>query len=347
MKHKLIAYVNLREFPIMPKKDVQALDVINIAFGTFQDGRIGCHCEAYQQDMERMRHDNPELKIVLSVGGWTGGGFSEAADTEEGRLLFAHSALETLERWKLDGLDIDWEYPCIGVAGIESSGRDKENFTKLIRKVREVLDAGKQKRYYSLTIAAGGDSYFTRCTELDKIHDYLDYVQIMTYDLRGGFTVLTGHHTNLYTRQDDLAEASADYAVRCFHAAGVPYEKLVIGAAFYARIWKGVPDRNHGLIQTASTTGSGGAGYRELIGNYINKNGYVRYWDEEAKAPYLFNGSEFVSYDDKESLHWKAEYVREKGILGIMYWEYSLDPDGELTAFLKEELNGNSQSVVS
>ena len=73
----------------------------------------------------------------------------------------------------------------------------------------------------------------------------------MTYDMRGGFQVLTGHHTNLYTPTGDLFRISTDASVNLFVRAGVPKEKIVIGAAFYSRVWNEVPDRNHGLHQMA------------------------------------------------------------------------------------------------
>lgn len=336
-KYKTIGYVSTRHLADVRAEDCRALDVINLAFGHVIEGRIVYDMDGKEKELERIRRENPDIKIVLSIGGWSADGFSQAAATEEGRELFARTALEILETYGLDGVDLDWEYPCMSIAGIAASPADKENFTLLLQKNREVLDAGN--REYLLTIAAGGDSYYTRCTDMAEAQKYLDYVQLMTYDLRGGFCVHTGHHANLYTRDADLSAAGVDTAVKCFLEAGVPAEKLIVGAAYYSRIWKEVPDVEHGMMQMAGTTGGYGPAYTELVENYIGKNGFVRYWDEEAQAPWLFDGSTFISYEDEASISAKAAYVREKGLGGLMFWEYGCDETRTLTEHIRRELD--------
>lgn len=334
---KVIGYVGVKALHSLKEEDIKCLDVVNLAFGKIKDGCIVWNPEDCHIYMEKAKQLNPNIKFLLSIGGWGADGFSEAAASKENREKFAKSALDTVVSGALDGIDIDWEYPCISIAGIETSKDDKENFTLMLKELREQLNQVTD-RHCMLTIAAGGDAYYTRCTQMELAQEYLDYVQLMTYDLRGGFSVATGHHTNLYTNAADLNSVSTDYAVKAFIKAGVPREKLVIGVAFYSRIWKGVPDCNHGFLQMAETTGGYGPDYSILIEEYLGKNGFVRYWDDEAKAPYLFNGSEFISYDDKESIHYKAEYVKEKGLGGIMYWEYNGDETYTLTSWIAEQL---------
>jgi chitinase len=122
--------------------------------------------------------------------------------------------------------------------------------------------------------------------------------------------------------------------------AGVPREKIVIGAAFYSRVWHQVPDRNHGLHQMAGTTGGYGPDFTTLAAEYINKNGYTRYWDEEARAPYLFNGQSLISYDDEESIHHKCSYVKDQQLAGVMFWEYSCDTTHRLLGAIYNGLKG-------
>ena len=292
------------------------------------------------EEFKRIRKENAECKLVLSVGGWGAGGFSEAAADEEGREKFALTAVEIIRHYGLDGLDIDWEYPCISTAGIAATYDDRENFTKLIKTSREIMDKelGKDKM---LTIAAGAGEYFINSTNMREVEKYLDYVQLMTYDLRGGYHIITGHHTNLLDDKKDILQASAKKAAACFENAGVPREKLILGAAYYSRMWKGVPDRENGLHQMAETTGGYGPSYGELVKDYINKNGYKRYFDEEARAPWLFNGDTFISYDDEESCKEKAEYVVNNGLGGIMFWEYRLDETRTLTEVMRKALDKN------
>lgn len=339
-KNLVIGYIETQNLVLLRDRDIQCLDVINLAFAAVKDHGVTWDPMGHSDILKRAKVLNPDLKIVLSIGGWGCGGFSEAASTKEGREVFAASAAALMKEYNLDGLDIDWEYPCVGIAGIACSDNDKENFTLLIKRLREELDVITD-RVCTLSIAAGGDSYYLRCTQMDQIVQYLDYVMLMTYDLRGGFSVQTGHHTNLYTSNADLSAASTDNAVRIFEQAGVAKEKLVIGAAFYSRIWEGVPDRNRGLVQMAETTGGYGPDYGVLVKDYIDKNGYTRYWDEEAKAPYLFNGRSFISYDDKESIQYKINYIKDRKLAGIMFWEYSQDGTHTLIPLMAEKLKAD------
>ncbi|MEI0735550.1 glycoside hydrolase family 18 protein [Paenibacillus sp. JTLBN-2024] len=331
-KYIVAGYAVDAKLPDMTREDLMKLTHLNVAFGHVVDGRISTAHLKNAAVLRKIKDEHPELNIVLSVGGWSAGGFSEAASTEAGRQSMAESAVQAIVDHPFDGIDLDWEYPCYGEAEIASSPDDKRNFTLLLQTIREALDrkGAEDGRHYLLTIAAGADQYYVDGTEMDEVQKYLDFVQLMTYDMRGGFQVLTGHHTNLYTPTGDLFRISTDASVKMFMRAGVPKEKIVIGAAFYSRVWHQVPDRNSGLHQMAGTTGGYGPDFGTLTREYINKNGYTRYWDEEARAPYLFNGSSLISYDDEESIGHKCGYVKDNGLAGIMFWEYGCDDTHQL-----------------
>lgn len=323
----IIGYVQSSALPSITPEDARKMTHINIAFGHVRDDRVTVENTANLDFLPRLREYNPNLGILLSIGGWSAGGFSEAAATAEGRRLFAETSVEILRKYQLDGIDVDWEYPTYAAAGIGASPDDKYTFTLLLEELRKALDAQGEKdgRHYYLTIAVGAGQYFVDGTEMDKAHKYLDWVQLMTYDMRGGFQNTTGHHTNLYTPTGDLNRSSVVDTVRIFTEAGVPKEKLVIGAAFYSRKWTNVPNVNNGMLQMSPANGGYGPDYSDLVANYIDKNGFVRHWDDEAKAPYLFDGSTFITYEDPESIKAKCQYLKEAGLLGIMFWEYSCD----------------------
>lgn len=323
----IIGYVQDSALPSVTPDDARKLTHMNIAFGHVVGGRVSVAHSTNLGYVKTLKTYNPNLAILLSVGGWGAGGFSRSASSAEGRALFAASAMDVLAEYRLDGIDLDWEYPCYSVAGIDSSPSDRDNFTRLLEELRARLDEQEQRdsRSYLLTIAAGADQYYIDGTRMDQVQQHLDWVQLMTYDMRGGFQNLTGHHTNLFTPTGDLFRVSVDASVKMFTAAGVPCHKIVIGAAFYSRMWKGVPSRNNGLFQHTSGAGGYGPDYSELVSNYINKNGYRRYWDDMAKAPYLFDGMNFITYDDEDSIRAKCEYVRQHGLAGVMFWEYSCD----------------------
>ncbi len=338
MGESITAYVLDNTLPTVSAKDACILTHLNIAFALIRDNRIVYDHLKNMGEIARLRMINPRLKILLSVGGWGADGFSQAASTRAGRKSFAQSCARAVYELDLDGINLDWEYPTISAAGIASSPADRTNFTLLLASVRAALDACEGNRPL-LTIAAGAGGFYLAGTQMGIAQQYLDYVLVMTYDLRGGIQTFTGHHTNLCSSTGDLYLISAASAVQAFLKAGVPRRKIIIGAAFYARKWTGVPDRNGGLYQTASSVGEYGGSYSDLVENYINKNGYVRYWDEEAKAPWLFNGETFFSYDDECSICCKCEYILWQGLAGIMFWEYSGDTSGVLIKTMRDCLN--------
>lgn len=277
---------------------------------------------------------NKDLKVLISIGGWGGCKyFSDASLTDASRRKFTASAVALLRKHRLDGVDIDWEYPAqIGADNIFRPA-DKQNYTLLLKALRDGLDAqGRQDQrtganHYLLTTATGADTAFVSHTELGKAQRYLDYINIMTYDIYHGNDKTTGHHSNLNqsARGNQSRNSTAD-AVDGHIRAGVPVSKIVLGLPFYGRGWTDVADKDNGLYQPA--TGKHlFISYDELTTKYINKNGFTRYWDADAKAPYLWNPTTrtFFSYADEESFTHKLAYVKSKGLAGVMFWEYIYD----------------------
>lgn len=320
MQYVKIAYAMNASLPGVTREDARKLTHLNLAFGLIREGMLDLSGLSNIGLVQKIRKWNPQLRIVLSVGGWGAGGFSEVSRTEEGRWEFARSVRSALDEYGLDGVDIDWEYPCSDLAGIVSSPRDRENFTHLLRALRRQLGAGR-----ILSIAAGAGDYFVRGTQMDQVAKLTDYVQLMTYDMRSGFCRQAGHHAALMASSGDDSGLNTCDVVRMFRRAGVPAEKLVVGAAFYARRWFGVPNVNHGLLQQADSVGLGGPHYDEITDEFIEKNGFEQFWDADAQAAYLWNGSEFVSFETPEAVRLKCEYVRREGLLGVMYWEHGCD----------------------
>lgn len=321
--YMIAPYIMERTVNELRVADILRMTHLNIAFCLIKDGKADVSHLEYLDRIAVYKRINPDLKVIISIGGWGADGFSQAAMTEEGRILLSKTAVDIVLKWDFDGVDIDWEYPCIDTAEIACDPKDKQNYTLLLAQLRHDLDAIDNGKKYTLSVAVGGDDYFIENTEMDKCIEYLDYVNLMTYDLRGGFTYIAGHHTNLYPQKNDRNGPSGAHTVEIFRKAGVPYEKMVLGSAFYGRKWTGLLSSTEaGLGQKASALGMGGNGYDELKASYIDKNGFHRYWDEVASAPYLYNGESFISYEDPESIKAKCDFVKEKGLMGIMYWAY-------------------------
>ena len=342
MKQLLIAYCNTQELPFVTEDDIKRLDYIHISFGLVNDqGEVYWNQKGTEGVVSKIKAINPNIKMILSVGGWGADGFSQAAATKEGREKFVASAVKIMRDNGLDGLDMDWEYPCSSMAGIASSPEDKENFTLLIRELREQID-GCQKGQ-TLSIAAGALQSYLNDTDMHEVQKYLDYVQLMTYDFYSTFSTTTGHHANLYADGVHEEKTSADNAIQLFVNAGVPIEKIVMGAAFYGRSWRGVPNVNNGLGQKVDIARAeelcGAHGYHEICHMLeTGERGFKAYWDEDAKAAYLYNGDCFITYENEKALSYKVDYVKEHQMKGIMFWEYSEDKTRTLVGHLYKEL---------
>ena len=330
---KVIGYVCSPTLAGATEADAKMLDTINIAFGRVSENNLmeyaNTECLKY---IPQIRSWNPAIKFVLSVGGWGAGRFSLMSRTDKGRRNFAESCCRFVDKYTIDGIDIDWEYPCNDSAGIDADPSDRQNFTLLLQTIREAIGWDK-----IVSIAAGAGAYFVRDTEMDHVAVICDYVQLMTYDMRSGFCSEAGHHTAPFASAGGKSGHDTESVTRMFIDAGVPAEKIVIGAAFYSRRWDGVPDVNHGLFQKAATIGQYGPGYTVLVNEYIGKNGFTRYWDESAQAPFLFNGSSLISYDDPESIKAKCDFLKREGLLGIMYWDHGSDPSRALLTAMNEK----------
>jgi chitinase len=273
------------------------------------------------QKMVSLKKRNPELKVILSLGGWGGcASCSDVFSTKNGRKEFSNSVKELSEYFGSDGIDLDWEYPAIkGYPDHKFQPGDKKNFTALVKQLHKTL--GKK---YEVSFAAGGFThYIDEAVDWKKVMKKVSYVNMMTYDLVNGYAKLTGHHTALYSTP--LQVESSDNAIQKLIDLGVPTSKIVIGAAFYGRMWENVPDTNSGLYQQGRFLKS--VSYKNFMSQLSPENGFKYYWDEKAMAPYLFNPTAhlFVTYDDKRSIQAKTKYAIDKKLGGIMFWQLTGD----------------------
>lgn len=347
--YQLMGYLlGNHEISVTPS-DATSLTHINYAFANVTaDGKVVLQQEHDSTNLARLtalRDYNPDLKILLSVGGWAWSDhFSDAALTKESRTRFARSAVDLVAKHRLDGLDIDWEYP--GQVGQDNTYRpvDKKHFTLLLKKVRTHLDQQQQNdardERYQLTIAAGADNDYLSHTNLGKAHQYLDYVNLMTYDFHGSWTNHTGHHSNLYQLPGMEEEPSVNTSVMRLIKTGVPANKIIVGVPFYGRGWSGVDNENNGRYQSYSKS-LDGFSYDTLARHFIDKKGFVRHWDNTAKAPYLWqpDSMTFITYEDKQSLKYKVDYVKDHNLAGLMYWEHTDDSNRTLLEALNTYLS--------
>lgn len=328
--------------------DADKLTHINYAFVNVRDSMAWLENLATDtvnfRKLNKLKAINPGLKILFSVGGWSWSeNFSDAVLTESSRRKFARTNVEIVEKYDLDGVDIDWEYP--GLKGQDNVFRpeDKQNFTLMFKALREELDALGERtgKSYQLTTAIPCFTRFIEITEMAKAQEYLDYINLMAYDFYvAGDTA--GHHSNLYPSENYDKEQSGHRAFQEYTRAGVAAHKLVLGIPFYGRSWLMKNADNLGINRPVDSLARGG-GYTFIKDSIATRPGFVRHWDAKAKAPFLFNTltNQLVSYDDEESIKLKCAYVRENGMAGVMFWRYGNDPKGYLLSAIDEAKNMN------
>ena len=246
--------------------------------------------------MVALKKQNPKLKVLLSIGGWGAGNFSEMAADEKHRKTFARNCLNAVTMYSLDGIDIDWEYPTSSSAGISSSPEDTKNFTLLMKDLRETLGNDRL-----LTMASASNAKYV---DFKEVIPYLNFVNVMTYDMGHP----PKHNSALY--RSSMSSESCDESVNKHFTAGVPYEKMVLGIPFYG----------HG-------DGKAFEDYVDYKDIQIDQSKYSIQWDDAAKVPYVTDatGKMVLNYDDDRSVGLKAEYARDKNLAGAMYWNIEAD----------------------
>jgi chitinase len=268
----------------------------------------------------QLKKRNSQLKIILSLGGWGGcETCSNVFSSEAARQQFSESVRKLRDYFHVDGLDLDWEYPAIqGYPGHAYKPEDKQNFTALLSQLRNTLGPN-----FELSFAAGGfQKFIDESIDWKPVMELVDRVNVMTYDLVHGYSTETGHHTALYSNPKQ--KESTDNAVQSLIKLGVPRNKIVIGAAFYARVWENVAPTNNGLYQAGKF--KMGIDYKKFN---TGLKGFQLYWDDTSQSPYAYNASEklFATFDDKRSIELKTKYALNQKLDGIMFWELSLDSD--------------------
>ncbi|WP_413376089.1 glycosyl hydrolase family 18 protein [Alkalihalobacillus sp. 1P02AB] len=298
--------------------------------------------------LAQLKNQNKDLKTLISVGGWTlSNNLSLVARTDETRETFAQSAVDFVRAFDLDGLDLDWEYPV--AAGMPNNHRDpsdKENHTLLLQAVRDAFNEAEKEdsKEYLVTIAGAATWTYAENNELGKIAEIVDYMAIMSYDINGTWTGLTGHNSPLYF--DPLEEQVRGWSFGIASTpnvyGAVPKDKLLLGLPFYGHSWAGCNEENdgkkvmeNGAYQQCAAgwekpgLGGGTLNY-DIVKPLINQDGYNYFFDNVAKVPYLYNENkgEFISYDNVESLGYKVNFIKETGLAGAMVWDLAGD-DGD------------------
>ena len=301
--------------------DATMLTHINYAFaelymvdGVYQGFKVQGKLARFES-IANLKKDHPELKICLSFthgvsnsDNKQGGSFSGLCKSVDNMKRFADDCLAFLQKYNLDGIDLDWEFPGLSWSGAACDPScDVDNYVLLVKQLRETLGSDYTISYagYCSDKVSVTDGW--RYVDIKGMDPYVDYVNIMTYDLDEA----PHHHSAL---KDSRAYKDCDRAVRAYLDKGVSPDKLVLGIPFYGRhSWSQSP--------TAIT-------YKKIL--QLDRRQFRRnQWDAVASCPFVetMGGVFYCGYDNPKSIALKGEWVRKQGMRGLMYWEYDQDDD--------------------
>lgn len=338
---KVIAYVSDSSQYDHHIENYQYITDINYCFATVKDFDGNLKVDFQHLDkLFSIKRRYPHLKLILSIGGWTAGNFSEMAEKLSSRTTFITQVIAFIKANDFDGVDLDWEYPGSGASGISYHFEDKANYSILSQELRDMLNrlSDVTHKTYTLSVAVAASIDGLDSFDINILNELYDYINIMHYDYIG-MDRLTCHHANLYDSALQPHKKSAAYFTNEYLKQGLDPKKIIFGIPFYGRGASGV---------TLKKTPIGSRIYGEIPKFYDYQDIMKRshnaehvFFDEEAQAAYYFDGDTFISYENRQSITKKMRYLKENKFAGVMFWEYATDQTGLLFSYLRESLNND------
>ncbi|XP_049812389.1 chitinase-3-like protein 1 isoform X1 [Schistocerca nitens] len=270
-------------------------------------------------------------KTLVAIGGWNEGSatYSAVMNNAALRQKFVQNVVNFVKTYGFDGFDLDWEYP----ANRGGSPGDLRAYVELLKELRAEFD----KHGFILSAAVGVGRYLIGSAyDVPQLSKYLDFINLMTYDLHGSWDSKTGQNAPLYASSADKTEAerqlNVDSSVRYWIQNGADPAKLILGMGTYGRTFTLASTANTGVGAPATGPGTSGPytmesgmmGYNEIC-EKIKAGGWTVTWDDEQKVPYAVSGNQWVGYDNEESIKLKSQYVLDMGLGGGMIWSLETD----------------------
>ncbi|XP_044253062.1 probable chitinase 10 [Tribolium madens] len=306
------------------------------AFATLKDHKLA---EASDKDPEMydrvvaLREKNPDLKILLAIGGWAFGStpFKELTSNVFRMNQFVYDAIDFLREFQFNGLDVDWEYP--------RGADDRAAYVNLLKELRvafegEAKTSGQPRLLLTAAVPASFEA-IAAGYDVPEISKYLDFINVMTYDFHGQWERTVGHNSPLFPLESATSyqkKLTVDYSAREWIKQGAPKEKLMIGMPTYGRSFELVNKTQFDIGAPASGGGTPGkytseAGFMSFyeICDFLHEDNTTLVWDNEQQVPFAYRGNQWVGFDDERSLKTKMAWLKEEGFGGIMIWSVDMD----------------------
>jgi chitinase len=311
--------------------------------------------------LKQLKAKYPNLRVNISLGGWTWSKFFSNAALPANRAAFVASCIDLYIKGNLpliggepqggpgsafgvfDGIDIDWEWPASeGNAGNVIRPEDKANFVALLQEFRSQLNTygASVGRTYDLTAFLPADIAKIDAGIGVGVFNSLTFATVQGYDFYGPWGPQTNHQSQLRNPANNPAPANQRFsvsdAINKYLSIGAPANKLVVGLPAYGRGWTGVPNVNNGLYQNGSAApGTFEAGIEDY--DVLKNRAGTVFRDTANGAMWKYDGSTFWSYDDPTLIQSKGAYVKSSGLGGLMIWSLDGD-DGSLVSAMQTGL---------
>lgn len=216
---------------------------------------------------------------------------------------------------------------------------DKANYVSLLKEIKRVLGS----RYLVTAAIAAGEWRTGQAYDIRGVFGAVDFINLMTYDMHGGWEGKTGIHAPLYKSSLDNTASNVDAAVKLLLNAGIDRNKLIMGIPTYGNAFT-LKDQNNNKVG-APASGAGSMTYYQICSALKSKS-LTEVWDDAQKVPYAFRGTQWVGYDNVRSVNEKALYIKNNKLGGAMFWAVDDDDYNNVCGGGKYPLISKVYSVV-
>lgn len=293
-------------------------------------------------DLHNLKTQNPNIKILISIGGESSGSIFTAALTPQNQnqtasslaTALANSCVATLigsYPGYIDGIDVDWEYP--------SNTTDEQNFNLLLQAFRNALNTYAQNNgiteHLLLTAAVPPEQTqfgwlymdFAGKTYPPAANTFVDFYNVEFYEYAYAGDGVTESNAPLTQINADIFGNPNYYgAAGLVPVGGMPVNKIAVGIPFYGVLFNSVTSGcqlgNPGTLDSSrppyssiqAVIGQSPSAWESCNGSTVitDTNGDAWSWNNQS--------DELYEYDNPTTIGQKASYASSNQLAGVFAW---------------------------